>query len=87
MKGLKIPKNREFFVLLNHAPIKCFQFQKKKKARNPNPLPHPSTFQPFTFSFLSHLSVRLHVAGFPAFLLTVTLHPMNNSASPFTSTH
>ena len=60
---------------------------KKKKSAKHQPTPPPSSFQPFTFSFLSQVYVRLHVAGFPAFLLTVTWDPMNNSASPFTSTN
>ena len=49
MKGLKFPKNREFFVILNHEPIKCFQFKKKRKSAKPQPTPPPLHFPTFHF--------------------------------------
>ena len=66
MKGLKFPKNRKFFVILNHEPIKCFKF--KKKARNPNPLPPPPLSNLSLFHFyLSCMSVYTSPVSPPSF--------------------
>ena len=68
MKGLKISKNREFYVILNHEPIKCFQFQTKKKRETkthspPRPLSNLSLFH----FYLSCLSVYTSPVYPPSF--------------------